>query len=134
MLEWGLAKLENIYDGVLVLDLITAFVEKCDHIVAIMIHSFKEITLPYDELHEMEVERLGQFDEEFRGLVKLRNKIDRKCLYTKSVEDRSLCIERGIEIHGKIQDLRSQRLKSADSIQRYEGMLVWCKLYNNWIC
>eukprot|EP00571_Detonula_confervacea_P011683 CAMPEP_0172313590 /NCGR_PEP_ID=MMETSP1058-20130122/20543_1 /TAXON_ID=83371 /ORGANISM="Detonula confervacea, Strain CCMP 353" /LENGTH=183 /DNA_ID=CAMNT_0013027267 /DNA_START=46 /DNA_END=594 /DNA_ORIENTATION=+ len=125
VLEWGLAKLENVYDGVLVADLITAFVTKCDHIVAIMIHSFKEMTLPYDELHEKEVERLGQFDNEFRDLVKLRNKIDRKCLYSKNVEDRSLCIDKGIEIQDKIQDLRIKRLTSAGSIERYHDMVIW---------
>ncbi|KAL7523827.1 hypothetical protein ACHAXR_000348, partial [Thalassiosira sp. AJA248-18] len=134
VIDWGLAKLENIYDGVLVSDLITDFIAKCDHIFGIMIHSFKEMTLTYDELREKEVGRLGRFDKEFRDLVKLRNKIDRKCLYTSDVEDRSLCVDKGIEIHDKIQDLRSQRSKSAESIERYKDMISWCASYKNWFC
>jgi len=134
VLDWGLAKLENMYDGVLVSDLISAFAVKCDNIVAFMIHSFKEIRLPYHELRDMEVERLGRFDTEFRDLVKLRNRIDSTCLHTKSVEDRSLCIDKGIEIQDKIQHLRSQRLKSSGSIERYKEMVEWCASYNNWFC
>lgn len=132
--DWGLAKIENIYDGILVSDLITAFFEGVDHIFGLMIHSFREMKLSYDELHKKEVERLGQFDKEFRELKKLRNKIDRKCLYTGNVEDRSLCIDKGIEIHDKIQDLRSQRMKSEKSIERYKEMIGWCASYNNWFC
>mmetsp|Transcript_34233 Transcript_34233/g.72078 ORF Transcript_34233/g.72078 Transcript_34233/m.72078 type:complete len:194 (+) Transcript_34233:308-889(+) len=135
VLDWGLAKLEHAYDGgLLVSDLIAAFITKCDHIIAIMIHSFRDMTLSYEELHEKEKEHLQQFDQEFRGLVKLRNKIDRKCLYSKSADDRSLCIDRGIEIHEKIQELRSQRLKSEGAIERYKGMIDWCGGYNNWFC
>ena len=134
VLDWGLAKLENVYDGVLVSDLISAFIAKCDHIVTIMIHSFKELTMPYEKLHEKEVERLGQFDQEFKDLVKLRNKIDRKCLYSTNVEDRSMCIDKGVELHEKIQTLRSQRVKSAHSIERYMDMIEWCASYNNWFC
>lgn len=134
MIDWGVAKLENIYDGDLVSELITAFIAKCDHIFAIMIHSFKDMTLTYNELHENEVERLGQFDKEFRDLAKLRNKIDRKCLYSSSMDDRSFCIDKGIEINEKIASLRSQRLKSADSIERYKEMIHWCASYKNWFC
>mmetsp|Transcript_30429 Transcript_30429/g.55213 ORF Transcript_30429/g.55213 Transcript_30429/m.55213 type:complete len:225 (+) Transcript_30429:38-712(+) len=134
VLDWGLAKLENIYDGDLVSDLIMAFIAKCDHIFAIMIHSFKEVTLSYDELHKKEVDRLVQFDNEFKNLVKLRNKIDRKCLYSSTADDRSLCIDKGIEIHDKIQDLRSQRSKSSDAIERYKEMIDWCASYKNWFC
>mmetsp|Transcript_34561 Transcript_34561/g.83610 ORF Transcript_34561/g.83610 Transcript_34561/m.83610 type:complete len:196 (+) Transcript_34561:201-788(+) len=134
MINWGLAKLENIYDGDLVSDLITAFIAKCDHIFATMIHSFKDMTLTYNELHESEVERLGQFDKEFKDLAKLRNKIDRKCLYSSTMDDRSLCIEKGIEINEKITTLRSQRSKSADSIERYKEMIIWCASYKNWFC
>lgn len=134
MLDWGLAKLENIVDGVLVADLITAFITKCDDIFAIMIHSFKEMTLSYDELHEKEMERLGHFDKEFRDLVQLRQRIDRKCLYSSDMDDRSICIDKGIQIHQKIQSLRGQREKSAHSIERYQDMIDWCASYKNWFC
>jgi len=90
--------------------------------------------LSYNELHEKEMERLGQFDGDFKDLVKLRHKIDRKCLYSSDVEERSLCIEKGIEIHDKIQDLRSQRSKTTDAIGRYDDMIEWCASYNNWFC
>lgn len=91
-------------------------------------------TSSYEELHEKEVGRLVRFDTEFRELVKLRNRIDRKCLYSSSVEDRSLCVENGIGIHDKIQGLRSQRSKCSDSIERYEEMMEWCASYSNWFC
>lgn len=132
--DWGLAKLETIIDGDLVSDLITTFIDKCGVLYATMIHSFKDMTLSYNELHEKEMERLGQFDGDFKDLVKLRHKIDRKCLYSSDVEERSLCIEKGIEIHDKIQDLRSQRSKTTDAIGRYDDMIEWCASYNNWFC
>ena len=132
--DWGLAKVENIYDGKLVKDLIATFILKCDHIVTIMFHSFRELTLSYNDLHTKEVERLDQFDVEFRDLVKLRNKIDRKCLYSTSVEDRALCIDNGMDIHNKINDLRIQRTKSEGNVERYKGMIEWCASYNNWFC
>ncbi|KAL7530882.1 hypothetical protein ACHAWF_003545 [Thalassiosira exigua] len=134
VLDWGLAKLEGVYDHVLVSDLITAFVAKCDNILAMMVHSVREMTMSYDELHEKEVTRLREFDEEFRDLVKLRNRIDRKCLYSRSVEDRSLCVEKGMDIQDKIRGLRSQRSKSESAIERYKDMIEWCASYNNWLC
>lgn len=134
VINWGLAKIENLYDGILVSDLISAFITAADHIFAIMIHSFKELTLSYEELHTKEVERLGQFDTEFKSLVKLRNKIDRKCLYASNIEERSLCIDKGMEIQDRIQTLRSQRSTSEKGVERYKEMIGWCKSYNNWIC
>ena len=134
VINWGLAKIENLYDGILVSDLISAFITAADHIFAIMIHSFKELTLSYEELHTKEAERLGQFDTEFKHLVKLRNKIDRKCLYASNVEERSLCIDKGMEIQDRIQTLRSQRSKSEEAVGRYKEMIGWCESYNNWFC
>ncbi|KAL9178489.1 hypothetical protein ACHAXT_001827 [Thalassiosira profunda] len=133
LVDWGLAKIEKVYD-VGVSDLFAAFKVKCDHLVTIMIHSFRDLTLSYETLHEKEVGRLKDFDDEFRDLVKMRNKIDRKCLYSTNAEDRSLCIEKGIDIHRKIEDLRGQRTKSAAAIERYKGMIEWCASYNNWFC
>jgi hypothetical protein len=132
--DWGLAKVEKLYDGVKVSDLISAFVTKFDHILHIMVHSFKDMTLSYTELHQKEVARLEQFDKEFKDLVKLRNKIDRKCLYSNNVDDRSACVERGIDVNSKIQDLRSQRVKSENSIKWYCEMIDWCASYKNWFC
>mmetsp|Transcript_27175 Transcript_27175/g.56585 ORF Transcript_27175/g.56585 Transcript_27175/m.56585 type:complete len:197 (-) Transcript_27175:181-771(-) len=134
-LDWGLAKIENTFNTLIVSDLITAFITKCDDMFAIMIRSLKEMTTStYQELHEKEVGRLVRFDTDFRELVKLRNKIDRKCLYASTVEDRSVCVENGIGIQDKIQGLRSQRSKCSDSIERYEEMMEWCASYNNWFC
>ena len=132
MFDWGLAKLEN--DGVLVSELVTAFLVRCERIVSMMIRSFADMALSYGELHEKELERLEQFDKEFRDLAKLRHKIDRRCLYSGRQEERSLCIEKGVEVNDKIRELRSQRSASADAIERYRGMLVWCASYKNWFC
>ena len=132
VLDWGLAKVENAFDAKLVSDLISAFIVKCDHLFTIMVHSLKEIFIPYGRLHETEVERLDQFDKEFSDLVNLRNKIDRKCLYSTGVEDRSLCVDKGIEIHDKIRKLRTRRDNSAAAIVRYEGWIDWCGVNKNW--
>ncbi|KAL9178488.1 hypothetical protein ACHAXT_001826 [Thalassiosira profunda] len=133
LVDWGLAKIEKVYD-VGVSDLFAAFKVKCDHLVTIMIHSFRDLTLSYETLHEKEAGRLKDFDDEFRDLVKMRNKIDRKCLYSTNTEDRSLCIAKGIDIHSKIEDLRGQRTKSAAAIERYKGMIEWCATWSNWFC
>ncbi|KAL3781399.1 hypothetical protein HJC23_001602 [Cyclotella cryptica] len=87
-----------------------------------------------DDLHRNEVQRLKQFDQEFKELLKFRNKIDRKCLYATTVDDRSVCVEKGISVNSKIQDLRSRRFKSVKSIDRYEKMIAWCASYKNWFC
>lgn len=134
VLEWGLAKIETAFDGTAVSDLIAALVDKCDRMLAILLRSFGEMTMPYAELLKREVERSGQFDEEFKELAKLRNRIDRKCLYSANGDDRSLCVEKGIEIQGRIRDLRSERAKCADAIERYKEMIEWCAYYGNWFC
>jgi hypothetical protein len=137
VLNWGLAKLENILnDGILISDLISAFIAKCDHMFAIMIHSLRDMFVSYETLRKQEIERLSQFDVEFKDLVKLRHKIERKCLYSNNLspEDQSLCVDRGVEIRDKIQKLRKQRTNSAESIKRYEDMQLWCASYNNWFC
>jgi hypothetical protein len=134
ILDWGLAKVERLYDGAMVSDLLSAFVTKCDKILHILVHSFQDITLSYTDLHRNEVQRLEQFDQEFKELLKLRNKIDRKCLYSTSVDDRSVCVEKGIDVNSKIQDLRSRRSKSAKSIDWYKEMIAWCASYKNWFC
>jgi hypothetical protein len=134
LLNWGLAKVEKLYDGVKVSDLLSAFVTKCDHIIHIMVHSFKDMTLSYEELHRKEVERLSQFDVEFKDLVKLRNKIDRKCLYSTNVDDRSACVDKGIDVNSKIIELKNRRLKSIKAIDWYKGQIEWCASYHNWFC
>eukprot|EP00804_Cyclotella_cryptica_P000490 CCRYP_018514-RA/>CCRYP_018514-RA protein AED:0.36 eAED:0.36 QI:0/-1/0/1/-1/1/1/0/118 len=118
----------------MVSDLFSAFVTKCDKILHMMVHSFKDMTLSYTDLHRNEVQRLKQFDQEFKELLKFRNKIDRKCLYATTVDDRSVCVEKGISVNSKIQDLRSRRFKSVKSIDRYEKMIAWCASYKNWFC
>ena len=103
---------------------------------AIMIHSLRDMFVSYETLRTNEIERLSQFDVEFKDLVKLRHKIERKCLYSNNLspEDQSLCVDRGVEIRDKIQKLRKQRTNSAESIKRYEDMQLWCASYNNWFC
>ena len=137
MLNWGLARVENIYDGKLfnIKDLIQTFIIKCDHIVTLMLHSWiPSLTSSYDELHMKEVNNLQKFDVEFRDLIKLRNKIDRKCLYSSSQDDRSVCVANGMDIHNKIVDLKKERIKSEKLVDRYARMMEWCKDYNNWFC
>lgn len=123
ILNWGLAKVEKIYDGVKVSDLLSAFVAKCDDIIHIMVHSFKDMTLSYSDLHQKELDRLKQFDIEFKDLAKLRNKIDRKCMYTTDVDDRSACVDKGIDVNSKIIDLKNRRLRSIKAIERYKGQV-----------
>lgn len=132
--NWGLAKVEKLYDGVNVTDLLSAFVTKCDHLIHIMVHSFKDMTMSYTDLHEKEIERLKQFDVEFKDLVKLRNKIERKCMYSTNVDDRSACVDKGIDVNSKIIDLKNRRLKSIKAIDWYKGQIEWCASYNNWFC
>mmetsp|Transcript_26533 Transcript_26533/g.62923 ORF Transcript_26533/g.62923 Transcript_26533/m.62923 type:complete len:192 (+) Transcript_26533:94-669(+) len=133
IVDWGLAKVEAVFDPVNVAELITTFIAKADRMVQIMIHGFFEITSSYQTLHDGEVQRLDQFDTEFADLVKLRNKIERKCLVA-GTEERSLCVNKEIEIHEQIQDLRSRRLKSIANVERYKEMIEWCASYENWFC
>ena len=133
--DWGLAKVESVFDGQVVMELFSAFLSKCDEMFMLMIHSFKEIFMSYGQLHEKEQQRLIEFDKDFTDLVKLRQKIDRRCLLSSSnEEDRSLCVEKGIDIKNKIQALRKQRTKSSNAIERYESWMAWCASYKNWFC
>ena len=134
VLDWGLAKLEAVRDSVSVPDLIAAFVNKCEHALALMVRSFGDVTLSYDQLLEREAGRLAEFEEEFRDLLKLRNRIDRKCLYASKSKERTVCVERGIEVHESIGELRAKRAKSLDAMERYEEMIEWCASYKNWFC
>jgi hypothetical protein len=134
ILDWGLAKVESVFDGQVVMELFSAFLSKCDKMFMSMIHSFKEIFMSYGQLHKKEVQRLAEFDKDFKDLVKLRHKIDRRCLLSSNEEDRSLCVEKGIDIKNKIQALRKQRTKSSNAIERYESWMAWCASYKNWFC
>lgn len=134
MLDWGLAKVESFFDGQLMNELFSAFLAKSDDMFTLMIHSFKEMFMSYSTLHEKEVLRLAQFDTEFSDLVKMRQKIDRRCLLSANEEDRSLCVEKGVDIKNKIQALRRQRSKSSNAIERYESWVTWCASYKNWFC
>ena len=49
----GLIKLENIIDGDLVLDLITAFIDKYVVLCSIMRHYFKDMTLSYNWINSL---------------------------------------------------------------------------------
>ena len=134
ILDWGLAKVESVFDGQVVMELFSVFLSKCDHMFTLMIHSFKEMFMSYNTLHEKEVQRLAEFDEDFTDLIKLRQKIDRRCLLSANEEERSLCVEKGIDIRDKIMALRKKRTKSSDAIERYESWISWCASYKNWFC
>lgn len=135
--DWGLARLEDAIRGGdvrSVSDLIAAFAIKCDAILSTMVRSMIEVAMPYEKLRNDEAGRLARFDVDFKDLVALRNKIERRCLRVRTPEDRSVCIDRGVEIRDRIYELRDRRAKSADAIVRYDGMIEWCASYNNWFC
>ena len=134
VLDWTLAQIENVFDAAVVSDLITTFLAKCDRALALLLHSFRDMTLSYEELREREAARAVDFDREFKELAKLRNKIDRKCLHSVRPAERSLCVERGVEIHARIADLRRRRSQSAEAVARYEEWAEWCAGYGNWLC
>lgn len=134
MLDWGLAKVESVFDGQLMNELFSAFLLKCEHMFTLMITSFADMFMSYSALQEREVERLAEFDSEFSDLVKLRQKIDRRCLLSANEEERTLCVEKGVDIKNKLQALRSQRSKSSNAIERYESWMEWCTSYKNWFC
>lgn len=134
MLDWGLAKVESVFDRQLMNELFSAFLVKCDHMFTLMINSFADMSMSYSALQEREVDRLAEFDLEFSDLVKLRQKIDRRCLLASNEEERTLCVEKGIDIKNKLQALRTQRSKSSNAIERYEGWVKWCASYKNWFC
>ena len=131
--DWGLAKWESVFDGQLMNELFSAFLLKCEHMFTLMIHSFGDMFKSYSALQEREVERLAQFDADFSDLVKMRQKIDRRCLLSAN-EERTLCVEKGVDIKNKIQALRTQRSKSSNAIERYESWVAWCASYKNWFC
>lgn len=133
MLNWGLAKWESVFDGQLMNELFSAFLLKCEHMFTLMIHSFGDMFKSYSALREREVDRLAQFDADFSDLVKMRQKIDRRCLVSNE-EELSLCVEKGVDIKNKIHALRTQRSKSSNAIERYESWVEWCASYKNWFC
>lgn len=135
VVNWGLAKIETVFNGNIdISELVTKFITKCDHIYTIMMRSFIELTMTYRQLQTKETTRLHEFDVEFKELVKLRNKIDRRCLHPKDEIDRSVCVDRGVEIQDKIHNLRDRRSRSANAIDRYNSMIDWCASYDNWFC
>lgn len=137
-IQWSLVKLETMRDGDLVSDLIAKFINGYDGIIEMMISSFggwwSESTTSYEDLRDKEQRVLKDFDEEFSQLVSLRNKIQRRCLYPSSGDDRSLCIEKEMDIHSKIHDLRSRRANASMALEKYKDWISWCASYNNWIC
>lgn len=134
VMDWGLAKIENIYNPQSVSDLIMTFINLCDGIIEMMMTSFSEWTMSYEELRDKETLRLTDFDGKFSELVSLRNKIQRKCLHPNNDKERSMCIEKEMEIQGKIRELRSRREKSSSALERYGSSIIWCASYNNWFC
>jgi hypothetical protein len=135
VVDWGLSKIDKVLHGdVRVSELISAFVAKCDHLVSIMVHSLLELFVPYAELHKREKSKTEKFDVEFKELIRLKNRIERGCLRVNDEDERSLCVNRGMEIRDRTIDLRNRRTKSANAISRYEGMIEWCASYDNWFC
>ena len=135
IVDWGLSKIDNaVHGGVRVSDLIAAFAEKCDAVLSAMVASVVEMSMPYERLRDAERGRLARFDADFKNLVEMRNRIERRCLRAGAPEDRSACVDGGVEVRERILDLRGRRAKSADAIVRYDGMIQWCASYNNWFC
>mmetsp|Transcript_4992 Transcript_4992/g.7824 ORF Transcript_4992/g.7824 Transcript_4992/m.7824 type:complete len:188 (+) Transcript_4992:114-677(+) len=135
IVQWGLAKVEKAFDRKVVSEMISSFLQRCDSIIKMMITNFTEsMTMSYKELRDREEKRIADFDVEFKELVNLRNKIERRCLYPSTGDDRSLCVGKGIEIKDKITDLRKRREKATNALEKYESAILWCKSYNNWFC
>ena len=89
---------------------------------------------PYESLRDVESERLKVFDGEFKAVTKLRAQIDRRCLYASAGDERSLCVDKGIEINRKVKGLQVRRAKAANAVERYDRMIAWCASYKNWFC
>ena len=66
--------------------------------------------------------------------AKLRAQIDRRCLYATAGDERSLCVDKGIEINRKVKGLQARRAKAANAVERYDRMIAWCASYKNWFC
>ena len=88
----------------------------------------------YESLRDVESERLKVFDGEFKAVTKLRAHIDRRCLYATAGDERSLCVDKGIEINRKVKGLQARRAKAASAVERYDRMIAWCASYKNWFC
>ena len=88
----------------------------------------------YESLRDVESERLKVFDGEFKAVTKLRAQIDRRCLYASAGDERSLCVDKGIEINRKMKGLQARRAKAASAVERYDRMIAWCASYKNWFC
>ena len=88
----------------------------------------------YESLRDVESERLKVFDGEFKAVTKLRAQIDRRCLYASAGDERSLCVDKGIEINRKVKGLQARRAKAANAVERYDRMIAWCASYKNWFC
>ena len=134
VLDWGLAKIERAFDRAVVSDLISTFLGKCDEVLAIMYRSAQEMMFSYESLRDVESERLKVFDGEFKAVTKLRAQIDRRCLYATAGDERSLCVDKGIEINRKVKGLQARRAKAASAVERYDRMIAWCASYKNWFC
>ena len=99
-----------------------------------MYRSAQEMMFSYESLRDVESERLKVFDGEFKAVTKLRAQIDRRCLYASAGEERSLCVDKGIEINRKVKGLQARRAKAANAVERYDRMIAWCASYKNWFC
>ena len=132
--DFAVAKIERIFDRGQMSELISAFIDKCDAAFAIMLRSFKDMSLSYAELHDKEAGRLKRFDDEFRDVTKLRGAIDRRCLYASAGDERSLCVEKGMEVNAKVKALQASRARSAAASKHFEEMIAWCASYKNWFC
>ena len=122
------------FDRAVVSDLISTFLGKCDDVLAILYRSAQEMMFSYEALRDVESERLKVFDGEFKAVTKLRAQIDRRCLYASAGDERSLCVDKGIEINRKVKGLQARRAKAASAVERYDRMIAWCASYKNWFC
>ena len=47
-----------------------------------------------------------------------------RCLYATAGDERSLCVDKGIEINRKVKGLQARRAKAASAVERLHGKLA----------
>lgn len=68
-------------------------------------------------------ERLEAVNDDVKLLVKLRQKIEYRCLHPRDAETRSLCIEHNMELDHKLQTARRQQAKFRQEYDTYKEYL-----------
>ena len=101
--------------------MISTQVDKAEDVLAILLRSFKDMSLSYTTLRDGESERLRRFDDEFKNVAKLRRAIDRRCLRARDGDERSLCVEKGVDVNKTVKDLQKRRARVPSSGRESTG-------------